>query len=262
MRYARPKFLYEDWEFNILGVYNYRKPGRLDNYFTFLIENHSYIPGDICEAGVYRGASLLATGLLLKELGSRKIVWGFDTFQGFPQYHANDELKTFGELRNENKIDKGLYEKVKLYTKYKSLHAKKKLTPANISTSGDFSQVSMNEIKRKIQFLGLNNVRLMKGPFSKTMNTENSKIPYFCAALLDCDYYESWKTSLFYIWEKLSLGGYVFLDEYYSLKFPGAKIAADEFFEDKKDKPQQHRHLDGDFERWFARKIFDHEANV
>ena len=27
-------FLYDDWEFNILGIYNYRKPGQLTDYFT------------------------------------------------------------------------------------------------------------------------------------------------------------------------------------------------------------------------------------
>ena len=34
-------------------------------------------------------------------------------------------------------------------------------------------------------------------------------------------------------WENTTKGGMIYLDEYYSLKFPGAKIAVDEFIKDK-----------------------------
>jgi hypothetical protein len=44
------------------------------------------------------------------------------------------------------------------------------------------------------------------------------------------------------------------LDEYYSLKFPGARIATNEFFQDKQHKPQKHAHIHGEFERWFLKK--------
>ena len=75
------------------------------------------------------------------------------------------------------------------------------------------------------------------------------------AVLMDSDLYASYMTTLPFSWPRLSRGGYIFLDEYYSLKFPGALIATDEFFADKKDKPQKHKQIDGDFERWFVRKI-------
>ena len=59
--------LKDDWEFNVLGLYNYNKPGKLEKYFNYIIENHNYIDGDIIEAGVFRGRTLISTGLLLKE---------------------------------------------------------------------------------------------------------------------------------------------------------------------------------------------------
>jgi len=77
------------------------------------------------------------------------------------------------------------------------------------------------------------------------------------AALLDSDLYLSYKTVLPFIWDRLVTAGYMFLDEYYSLKFPGARIATDEFFTDKKDKPRKHRVDAGDFERWHVRKYYE-----
>ena len=46
----------------------------------------------------------------------------------------------------------------------------------------------------------------------------------------------------------------MYLDEYYSLKFPGARIATDEFFFDKNDKPEMYPRQTMDFERWFVTK--------
>jgi hypothetical protein len=74
------------------------------------------------------------------------------------------------------------------------------------------------------------------------------------AALLDCDLYSSYKIALPFIWERLSRGGYVYLDEYYSLKFPGARIACDEFFSLLFEKPLKAAQIQRDFERWYAIK--------
>ena len=77
------------------------------------------------------------------------------------------------------------------------------------------------------------------------------------AVLCDCDLYESHKVALTFIWERLSRGGYIFLDEYYSLKFPGARIAINEFFDERQDKLFRHELIPGDFERWGVRKLAD-----
>jgi hypothetical protein len=245
--------LVEDWEYDVLGVYNYQKPGPFEHYFEFIIENHACIAGDICEAGVYRGRSLLATALLLRELGSTKIVWGFDTFAGFPAYHANDDLNKFTQLYEQGVIDDVLLAKVKRNQELRALAVQTPLSVANISTSGAFAGTSLETLQRKIKYLQLDNIRLICGVFEETMQ---GNYPPFMAALMDCDLYLSYTTSLPFIWKHLSRGGYIFLDEYYSLKFPGARIATDEFFANKRDKPQMHRQIAGDFQRWFVRKIF------
>lgn len=248
--------LKEDWEFNVLGVYNYRKPGPLRHYMDYIAEHHDHIDGNICEAGVYRGRSLLATGLLLKELGSSKTVFGYDTFQGFPSIvNENDDIAKFAELLDQGGITQEHYDKVQLNIAYRSQVVAASVTASNISLSGDFSGVTIEDVQQKIEFLGLDNVRLMPGPFAETMTNTSTEPRTVMAALLDCDLYMSYQVALPFIWERLVIGGYIFLDEYYSLKFPGGRIATDEFFAIKRDKPHMHKHEPGDFERWYVRKL-------
>ena len=80
---------------------------------------------------------------------------------------------------------------------------------------------------------------------------ENSKL---MCALIDADLYESYKVCIPYIWRNLSKKGMIFLDEYYSLKFPGARLATNEFFFDKKSKLKKISDKPRDFERWAAFK--------
>ena len=189
-------------------------------------------------------------------MGSPKLVWGYDSFEGFPDYHENDRLAKFDELFADNLIDQEIYQKVKLNQEYRTLVLNAELSTSNISTSGNFEENPLDLLQKKIQFLQLDNIRLVKGNFLDTLVDNGQNDSDFCACLLDCNLYESHKLSLDYVWPKLHTGGYVCLDDYYSLKFPGAKIAVDEFFADKKDKPQMHELHEGEFQRWFVRKIF------
>jgi hypothetical protein len=75
------------------------------------------------------------------------------------------------------------------------------------------------------------------------------------AAIVDCDLYESYVIALNFLAPRLVDEGLVYLDEYYSLKFPGAKIATDNFIgkycEFALDFDVQEP---GDFERWYMHK--------
>ena len=81
----------------------------------------------------------------------------------------------------------------------------------------------------------------------------------FCSVLMDCDLYDSYKIALPFVWERMETDAYMFLDEYFSLKFPGARVAIDEFFNED-NKPISYKtntewsHVGMDFERWYARK--------
>lgn len=245
----------EVWEFNVLGIYDFNSPGKLKSYYDWIVRNHNKIDGDILEAGVFRGKSLLATGLLLKKLGSNKKVFGFDSFSGFPPvYHSNDELSVFESLRDSGAISEEHYSKHLKLKKYRSLLKDTEVTVENISSSVDFSDTSEALIYRKAEMLGLDNIEIIKGDFSDTMIQEDFLGTKLMAGLLDCDLYNSYKIALPFIWERLESNGMVFLDEYYSLKFPGARIACDEFFSSRIEKPQQVPTSPREFERWLAFK--------
>ncbi len=241
-----------DWQFNVLGIYNYRKIGKLNDFFLFIKNKWKEVEGDIVEAGCFQGRSLLATAMLLKELGSDKLVYGFDTFQGFPPvYHQNDNFSAFQRLYDEKRIEDIHWEQILLLRAYKSkLLSTNVDSPQNISTSGDFSKTSLDLLHKKIHYLGLDNIRIVQGSFEDTMLPSTQSPPKIMASLVDCDLYNSYKVCLPYLWSRTSTGGYMFLDEYYSLKFPGARIATDEFFADLQSKPFRHPAQAGDFERW------------
>ncbi len=248
--------LTQDWEFNVLDIYNYRKPGQYKVIFDFVKKNHDLIPGDILEAGVFRGRSLIAMGMLLKELGSNKRVFGFDSFSGFPTiYEPKDDLMAFEKLYQDGNISKGHFEAVKKNIEWrKAAVGASSIDTKSISSSGDFSRTSLELVKNKIDFVGLDNIVLIDGPYSETMRCETSQLTNLMAILMDCDLYQSYKQTYQFVWEKLSPGGLIYLDEYYSLKFPGPRFATNEFLESHEAVLEMATPADGEFERWFLKK--------
>ena len=116
----------------------------------------------------------------------------------------------------------------------KSLSIGTELQPYNISSSMNFRSHGLEILKKKILFLGLSNVTIIEGYFSETMNKSYEVCDQIFSVFMDCDLYSSYLSSLNFVWEKTSIGGLIYLDEYYSLKFPGCKIAVDQFLADKK----------------------------
>lgn len=249
--------LNQNWQYDVLNVYNYNQFGNLKHYFDFIKKNHKKISGDLIEAGVFNGRSLLATALLLKELGSKKKVYGFDSWKGFPKhfYTPQDNFKNWKKLFKKKKITKKHYNSVLQNLKFRSLILNKdikKLNPQNISSSSNFSGANYEMLKKKINFLKLDNVVLIKGNFNLTMKgTFPRKI---FSVLIDVDLYKSYKTVFNFVWNKIQKKGIIYLDEYYSLKFPGARIATNEICNQFNLKIEKFKQIKGDFERWYIKK--------
>lgn len=247
--------LVDDWEFNVLGVYNFRKPGPFSSLFNFVRDNHQRIEGDLVEAGVFRGSSLLGMALMLKELGSDKKIFGFDSFAGFPPvYHENDDLKRFEDLFRDGRISKEHIDAVRRNIEWRKAMSGVLMNSANISSSGDFSGTSLEFVRKKIETLGLDNIVLMDGVYSETMVASRVQPAKVMAALMDCDLYGSYIQTYEFVWPRLSSGGMIYLDEYYSLKFPGARMATDEFLQGKQARLEKAAQVVGDFERWYVVK--------
>jgi len=256
--------LIQSWEFNVLGVYDFNSPGNLADWFNLIRTRVKFVQGDFVEAGVFRGRSFLGTSLLLSELEktkvieSRRINYGFDSFRGFPPiYSPKDSWHCFKNQFEEGKITKEHYSDVLKNWRY--ISDLKNITEPesrNLSTSGDFSENSIDALKMKINILGLGqNTKIVDGPFSETLIEKN--LPKKVAGVLfDCDLYESYKLVLDVFWPRLVPGGWFYFDEYYSLKFPGARTAVDEFFADKGNQMiWNHTKRPREFERhWIIKK--------
>lgn len=244
--------------FAICEVENFRQDSttRLRHYFDFIRENHRSIRGDLAEFGVFRGNSLIATALLLRELGSDKKVLGFDSFSGFPDLHIYDQLDAFADA---DIFDECIRSKHLEYVDILEQIRKTTVDGESASTSGNFSSTSKSLILHKAAFFGLDNITLYEGEFSTTFNRIQDHNIELMAANIDCDLYSGYRSSLDFVWPRLSNDGYVHLDEYYSLKFPGAKIAVDEFCARENIQVVKNRSRSGEFPRYSLRKNKDYD---
>lgn len=246
----------EEFIFNAFDIDNHSEctSSRLRFWYQHIRDFATDDKGDIFEFGVFRGASLISVAILLKKLNSTKKIYGFDSFKGFPSYSHYDELDCFYKYSGIH-FEEALVERFNLLKKIRELRTKKNINKKNISSVGEFTDTSLEQIKSKLDFFELDNVELIEGDFKETVpNFFDDYTGTISSANIDCDLYEGYKICLPYIWENLMKSGYVHLDEYYSLKFPGARIACNQFFEEKKIIPQKQAVRDGEFERWYFTK--------
>lgn len=218
-------------------------------WYKHIEKNASKNDGDLFEFGVYRGRSLITAALILKELNPKKKIFGFDTFSGLPKSSKFDDLIQF---QKKKYFSKKHAKEISNNTMLKKTLTKiKRFNPHNISVSGDFNKTSYEYVMEKIDYFKLKNVKLIKGEFKKTVpeffNKNNIKIS---SCNIDSDFYDSYKLLLPYVFKNLSKKGFIFLDEYYSLKFPGPKIATDDFCKKYKIKVNKLPTRVGEFERY------------
>jgi O-methyltransferase len=147
------------------------------------------IPGDLVETGVWRGGATIYMKAILEVHGSGRKVYVCDSFEGLPRPTAAQDAG-----------DK--------HYRIKDL------------------AVSLEEVKdnfRKYNLLD-SNVVFLKGWFKDTLKD----IPSPIAVLrLDGDMYSSTMDALVNLYPKLSIGGYLILDDYGDI--PGCKKAVDDY---------------------------------
>ena len=150
------------------------------------------IPGDIVECGTALGESAALMGLTLKQLGgSERKLWVFDTFEGLPAPTTDDPD----------------FEMAKLFTGYHR---------------GSIEDVGASFKRLKID----GQTELVKGLFQETL--PDTKIEKIAVLHLDGDWYESVKSCLENLYDKVAEGGVIQIDDYGFWK--GAGKAVDEFF--------------------------------
>ena len=238
----------DDYLFNILNIDNYNKKDSIFfNYYNHIKKFDKKIEGDLLEFVVFQGRSLLSTALLLKKINSKKKIYAFDTFKGFPEYSKFDQFKYFKNFKNE--IQKKHYITKKIRTLFNN-----KVTIKNISSSQEFANSQLKNLQKKIKFLKLDNIRIIQGQFLKTIPIFLKTKKKIFSFVIDCDLYDGYKVVLENIYPYLEKKGYVHLDEYYSPSFPGPKIAVDAFCKKYKVKLRVHKIIKGQFPRYYLTK--------
>ena len=168
---------------------------RIDNVHKLLkdVFDHN-IPGDYIETGVWRGGSSMFARAVMHAYGqAHRKSYVCDSFAGLPP-----------SARNLDNLDKGWDG-----TPYLEVHQ-------DIVVDG-FEKYSMLD----------ENVFFVKGFFNDTMPHVRPLVDSFSVMRLDGDMYESTVDVLYHLYDKLSVGGYVIMDDWDG--FP-SKTACLDFF--------------------------------
>ena len=171
------------------------------------------IPGDVVEFGCYKADTSVLYQKLLESMGhggsilsenqanqtSQKILWLYDSFEGLP-----------AKTREDN------------------------------SAAGDAFQagellVTKREVIEKFKKMGLKLPKIKKAFFDDLdiIYDIPEKISY---AFLDGDLYQSIKTSLHLVTDKMSQGGIIIVHDYNNPELPGSARAVDEWLKDHQPK--------------------------
>lgn len=179
------------------------------DYFSARYADVASVEGDIVECGVGVGHSMLALLINAHREGKGRTVWGFDSFEGFPEPTVEDTSR-----RNPKKGEW------------------KNITPALLDDIL-FRRCQVPAEARK-------QLRLVPGFFDATL--PKATVGKIALLHLDVDLYGSYQTCLAELYDKVVPGGVILFDEYKQGNvqdvFPGAAKAIDEFFADKPERPQ------------------------
>lgn len=180
---------------------------RLDNLQSCIADTISKdVPGDLIETGVWRGGATIFMRAMLKVHGvTDKRVWVADSFQGLPEPDPK-KFPVEANFRN-SKIMKSYY--------------------------NNFA-VSLDEVAANFKAYDMldEQVRFLKGWFKDTLPT--APIDKLSIIRLDGDYYESTMDGLVNLYDKLSIGGYVIVDDYGEDAWTNCRQAVDEFRRNRK----------------------------
>jgi Macrocin-O-methyltransferase (TylF) len=175
---------------------------RVDNIRN-CIENilQDGVPGDLIETGVWRGgAAIFMRGVLRVHGVLDRLVWVADSFEGLPEPDAN-------RFPLEAKVQSG---------------------PVMQKAYHNFA-VGLEEVRGNFAAYGLldDQVKFLKGWFKDTLPT--APIGILSLMRLDGDFYESTRDGLESLYDRLSIGGYVIIDDYGEDSWTYCRKAVDEF---------------------------------
>ena len=171
---------------------------RLDN-LRFCVEDvlANDVPGDLIETGVWRGGATIFMRSILKAYGVEdRYVWAADSFEGFPPPDTEKYPQDEGDRSHT-------------------------VNPNIIP--------SLDRVRDNFERYGLldGQVRFLKGWFRDTL--PEAPLDKLAVVRLDGDMYESTMDALVNLYPKLSVGGYLIVDDYGC--FPACRQAVHDYRE-------------------------------
>jgi O-methyltransferase len=139
------------------------------------------VPGDLIEAGCWRGGAVIMMAGILKAYGvTNRTIWAADSFEGLPKPDA----ERFPADR------------------------------ADINYTADELKVPVEEVRANLARYGLKNekVEFLEGWFRETLPTVHDR--RWALVRLDGDLYESTMDGLVNLYPQLSPGGFLIVDDY------------------------------------------------
>lgn len=159
------------------------------------------IPGDMVEMGCYMGG----TSKVISVANPNKNLYVYDSFEGLPDKHLNDEndLSRYNEPEGNLDFKKGILKCSEFDLINNFNHDNLKIPTIKKSW---FKDLSKKDIPEKISFV-----------------------------FLDGDFYESINDCLNLIYDNVVAGGIILIDDYDHPALPGVKKATDDFLKNKND---------------------------
>jgi len=180
-----------DWPSQAHSMIGNVRMTNLRQLVEFVVQNG--IPGDLIETGVWRGGACIMMRAVLKAYGVEdRIVWVADSFCGLPEPNPD--------------IDADRGDKHHTFTEL---------------------AVSLSQVQSNFAKYGLldDQVRFLKGWFSETLPV--APIEQLAILRLDGDMYESTMDALDSLYDKVSKGGFIIVDDYGAVA--GCRKAIDDF---------------------------------
>jgi len=170
---------------------------------NYISENN--VPGDFVECGVWKGGNIIGIMKYLEYYKRTDNIWLYDTFSGMTEPESNDI-----DLYGRNSIDI--------------------INEPLVKATCSLEDVKENITKFKDSY-PTDNLKYVVGDITQTLLDEKNTPEKISLLRLDTDWYKSTKIELEILFDKLSSGGVLIIDDYGH--WNGCREAVDEFFKDK-----------------------------
>lgn len=163
------------------------------------------VEGSIVETGCWRGGCSAFMARVSKKNGSNRTVWMFDSFEGLPK---------------PKEVDKEFFTHMRV---------------ADTESFQEALSAPIEKAQEAVAKLGVvSTTRIVKGWFKDTLPVYKKEMGKIAILRLDGDLYDSTKVVLDELYDQLSPGGYVVIDDYV---FDGVRKALYDFFHERKIAP-------------------------